>query len=81
MYKRYQYLLYAEQVIPIILYMWITIGKNKKNLSVFMQKTRHVFVTHGCPQRQQSQNMAKSLSPKFDPAPPQSMSITSVRRS
>ena len=28
-------------------------------------KTRHVFVKHGCPRRQQSQNMAKSLSPKF----------------
>ena len=27
--------------------------------------TRHVFVKHGCPRRQQSQNMAKSLSPKF----------------
>ena len=27
--------------------------------------TRHVFVKHGCPQRQQSQNMAKSLSPTF----------------
>ena len=29
--------------------------------------TRHVFVKHGCPRRQQSPNMAKSLSPKFWP--------------
>ena len=27
--------------------------------------TRHVFAKHGCPWRQQSQNMAKSLSPKL----------------
>ena len=29
--------------------------------------TRHVFVKHGCPRWQQSQNMAKSLN--FDPVP------------
>ena len=34
--------------------------------------TRHVFVKHGCPRRQQSQNMAKiSQVLHFDPAPPQ----------
>ena len=32
-------------------------------------RTRHVFVKHGCPRRQQSQNMAKSLSPQFWPHP------------
>ena len=31
--------------------------------------TRHVFVKHGCPRQQQSQNMAKSLSPTFWPRP------------
>ena len=28
-------------------------------VSQIYEKTRHVFVKHGCPQRQQSQNMAK----------------------
>ena len=32
-------------------------------------KTRHVFVKHQYPRRQQSQNMAKSVSPKFWPSP------------
>ena len=34
-------------------------------------RTRHVFVKHGCPQRQQSQNMAKSLSYILTPPDPQ----------
>ena len=29
------------------------------------KKNRHVFVKHGCPLRQQSHTMAKSLSPTF----------------
>ena len=32
-------------------------------------KTRHVFVKHGCPRRQQSQTWQKSLSPTFWPRP------------
>ena len=34
-------------------------------------KTRHVFVKHGCPRRQQSQNMAK-ISKSYILTPPQS---------
>ena len=30
-----------------------------ENVILFSRKTRHVFVTHGCPRWQQSQNMAK----------------------
>ena len=33
------------------------------------QKTRHVFVKHGCPRRQQSQNMAK-ISKSYILTPP-----------
>ena len=35
----------------------------------FQIVTKHVFVKHGCPQRQQSQNMIKYLSPTFWPYP------------
>ena len=38
---------------------------NKNVKFDYKKVTRHVFVKHGCPRRQQSRNMAKSLSPKF----------------
>ena len=47
----------------------------------FLKKiqTRHVFVKLGCPQRQQSQNMAKSPSPKFLPLTPSQGQVMSVK--
>ena len=39
-----------------------------------MKETRHVFEKHGCPRRQQSQNMAKFL--HFDLVPPQGHGIS-----
>ena len=36
---------------------------------LYPQKTRHVFVKHGCPRRQQSQNMAK-ISKSYILTPP-----------
>ena len=38
--------------------------------SPYSVKTRHVFVKHGCPRRQQSQNMAK-ISKSYILTPPQ----------
>ena len=41
-----------------------------------INKTKHVFVKHGCPRRQQSLNMAISQSPTFWPRPtPRGMSV------
>ena len=42
---------------------------NNTLLFINLRKTRHVFVKHGCPRRQQSQIWQKSLSPTFWPHP------------
>ena len=41
----------GDHILPLVFYF--------PQFLYFSQKTRHVFVKHGCPRRQQSQNMAK----------------------
>ena len=44
--------------------------ENSGGYELHVLNKSHVFVKHRCPQKQQSQTMAKnSLSPKFDPTP------------
>ena len=43
------------------------------------KSTRHVFVKHGCPRRQQSQKWQKSLSPTFWPYPHPQGHVMSVK--
>ena len=53
----------------LLLSSWLinVVKSNSELMDTGILATRHVFVKHGCPRRQQSQNMAKFLSPIFWP--------------
>ena len=69
--KYYRYVAYCKQVTFIVNEAEDVKNYYKQVFSILQPKaktypaTRHVFVKHGCPRRQQMQIVAKSLGPKF----------------